>query len=61
MVHKYVDLQVKPWDLGLFTKSSILTLLAKSEFQWDWLNFGALYLPNYKYFALCNHIKFVEL
>ena len=33
----------------------------KSEIQWDWLNFGALYLPNYKVFALGHHIKFVEL
>jgi hypothetical protein len=32
MVHKYVDLQVKPWDLDLFAKSPIWTLLAKSEF-----------------------------
>jgi hypothetical protein len=61
MVHKYVDLQVKPWDLNLFAKSPIWTLLAKSEFQWDWLNFGALYLPSYKVFALGHHIKFVEL
>jgi hypothetical protein len=61
MVHKYVDLQVKPWDLDLFAKSPISTLLAKSEFQWGWLNFGALYLPSYKVLALGHHIKFVEL
>jgi hypothetical protein len=61
MVHKYVDLQVKPWDLGLFAKSPIWTLLAKFDFQWDWLNFGALYLPSYKVFALGHHINFVDL
>jgi hypothetical protein len=27
----------------------------------DWLNFEALYLPNYEDFALCQHIKIVEL
>jgi hypothetical protein len=42
MVHKYVDLQVKPWDLDLIAKSPIWTLWAKSEFQCNWLNFGAL-------------------
>jgi hypothetical protein len=33
----------------------------KSEFQWKWVNFEALYLPNYEDFALGQHIKFVEL
>jgi hypothetical protein len=33
----------------------------KSEIQCIWLNFGALYLPNYKVFALGQHIKIVEL
>jgi hypothetical protein len=33
----------------------------KSEVQCNWLNFGTLYLPNYKVFALGHHIKFVEL
>ena len=33
----------------------------KSEIQWNWLNFGALYLPNYEDFALGQHIKFVDL
>jgi hypothetical protein len=33
----------------------------KSDFQWNWLNFGALYLRNYKVFALGHHKKFVDL
>ena len=33
----------------------------KSEIQWNWLNFGALYLPNYEDFARGQHIKFVDL
>jgi hypothetical protein len=33
----------------------------KSEIQWNWVNFEALYLPNYEDFALGQHIKFVEL
>jgi hypothetical protein len=27
----------------------------------NWLNFEALYLPNYEDFALSQHIKFVDL
>jgi hypothetical protein len=33
----------------------------KSEIQWNWVNFEALYPPNYEDFALGQHIKFVEL
>jgi hypothetical protein len=33
----------------------------KSEFQWHWLNLGALYLPNYEDLAQGQHIKFVDL
>jgi hypothetical protein len=33
----------------------------KDEFQWNWVKFEALYLPNYEDFALGQHIKFVEL
>jgi hypothetical protein len=31
----------------------------KSEFQWNRVNFEALYPPNYEDFALGQHIKFV--
>jgi hypothetical protein len=33
----------------------------KSEFQYNEVNFGALYLEIYKDFALTQHIKFIEL
>jgi hypothetical protein len=33
----------------------------KSDFQCIWLNFEALYLPNYEEFALDQHIKDIEL
>ena len=57
----YVDLQIKPWDLDLFAKAPLKLYWVKSEFQWNWVNFEALYLPNYEDFALGQHIKFVEL
>jgi hypothetical protein len=61
MVHIFGDLQRKPYVLGLFAKNHIWAPWAKSELQLYRANFEALYLPNYEDFALCQHIKFVEL
>jgi hypothetical protein len=57
----YVGLQSKPWDLDLFAKAPLKLYCVKSGFQWNWVNFEALYFPNYEDFALGQHIKFVEL
>jgi hypothetical protein len=62
MNRMYVDLQIKPWDLDLFAKKVPLKpYWVKSEFQWNGVNFEALFLQIHKDFDLGQHIKFVEL
>jgi hypothetical protein len=53
------NLNPKIWTY--LQKATFELYWVKFEIQWDWLNFGALYLPNYKVFALGHHIKFGEL
>jgi hypothetical protein len=48
----FEDLQVKMWDLGLFAKKAPLKpYKPKSEIQWAWGIFGALYLLIHKEFS----------
>jgi hypothetical protein len=61
MVHKYVDLQPKPWNLDLFAKKPYLNSIGQVWISVHKLNFKSLYLPNYEYFALGQHIKGLEL
>jgi hypothetical protein len=52
---------LNPEILTYLQKAPFELYWVKSEIQWNWLNFGALYLPNYEDFALGQHIKFLEL
>jgi hypothetical protein len=59
LVHKYVDLKAKPKVLDLNAKWTSFEFYTKSEFQFSWFNFGALYLLKHRDFAQSDHNKFV--
>jgi hypothetical protein len=46
---------------GLNCKKTQNPKVANSEFQWNWVTFGALYLLIYEDFALRQYINLVEL
>jgi hypothetical protein len=48
-------------NLDLIVKSPKDIYVAKSEFQWDWANFEALYFLIHDDFALGQYINLVEL
>jgi hypothetical protein len=48
-------------SLGLICKKPHLCSNSYVWISMNGLNFEALYLPNYKDFALCQQIKFIEL
>jgi hypothetical protein len=51
MVHTFEDLQIKPWDLGLFAKNHFILLICLSPKPVNRADFGALYFLKYKEFA----------
>jgi hypothetical protein len=47
----FEDLQVKMWDLAYLQKAPLKPYKPKSEIQWAWGIFGALYLLIHKELA----------
>jgi hypothetical protein len=48
-------------NLDLIVKIPKNPKVANSEFQWNWVTFGALYLLIHEDFALSQYINLVEL
>jgi hypothetical protein len=51
MFYTFEDLQIKLWDLDFFQKAPLKPYWVKSEIQWAWGIFGALYILIHKEFA----------
>ena len=52
--------KLNPKFWAYLQKSPLSTIEPKSEIQFSWFNFGALYLLKYRDFAQSDHNKFVD-